>query len=30
MAIDRARLKEFANRAVADLGAGLSAALVVT
>src|SRR5262245_12983748 len=29
MAVDRAKLKEFVNRAVADLGAGLSAALVV-
>src|SRR5436190_7568116 len=29
MAIDRAKLKEFVNRAVADLGAGMSAALVV-
>jgi SAM-dependent methyltransferase len=29
MGIDQAKLKEFVNRAVADLGAGMSAALVV-
>jgi len=29
MAVDREKLKEFVNRAVADLGAGMSAALVL-
>ncbi len=29
MAIDRAKLKEFVNRAVPDLGAGMSAVLVL-